>query len=254
MEKYFYLGNAFPKITLKTKPDISFEELKLMLEINLSKNDLKKTMKLREYIDITNLRLLWQGFEIDPHGNLNIHELEDAILTKSDLPEFVFDFLDRFENKTDRLKYFSFLLVNFFKSVITKNDNFFNFYFNLERNTRLVMTAFRAKKLKKDISFELQFEDFTDDLVAYIIAAKDQDTFEPPKEYNEIKNIYLKNINDPKKMLIDLLEYKFKVIEEFSSKRPFTIDEVLAYLTNFMITEDFNKLNEDVGKEIIEKL
>jgi hypothetical protein len=254
MKKYFYLGNAFPKITLRAKPDISFEELKLMLEINLSKGDLDKVKILRQYIDITNLRLLWLNKDLDPHGNLNEHDLEDAILTKTELPEFVFDFLDRYESKEDRLKYFSFLMVNFFNMVIKKNKGFLNYYFDLERKIRLILTALRAKKIKRDISFELQFEDFQDDFVAYILAQKDLEGFEPPKEFQKIKNIYIKNIDDPKKMLIDLMEYKFNLIEEYSSDKNFSVDQILAFISLFMIVEDFNKLSDDVGREIVEKL
>ncbi|MFA6118662.1 MAG: DUF2764 family protein [Parachlamydiales bacterium] len=251
---YFYLGNAFPRLSLRAKPDISFEELKVMFEINLSKADLKKVKIFRTYIDITNLRLLWLGKEIDPHGNYNERELEDNILTKTNLPYFVFEFLDRYENKEDRLKYFSFLTVNFLNRVIKKNKGFLNFYFDFEKKSRLILTALRAKKLKRDISFELQFEDLTDDFVAYILSQKDSDNIEPPKEYLQIKNIYIKNINEPNKMLYELLEYKFNLIEEFSKDKPFTIDQILSYAALLMIAEDFNKLSIDEGKQIIEKL
>lgn len=254
MKRYYYLACALPKITLKVKPDINFEEIKFMLYVNLNKADLNKFMLFRRFIDITNLRLLWLNQEIDSRGTLNVAQLEDVILIKDVFPDFVFDFLDKYERKEDRLKYFSFLISSFFKEIIFNSSGFLKFYFKFERDMRLIMTAIRAKKLKRDISYELQFEDLHDDLVAYILAQKDMDSFVPPKKYEKIKNIYKKNVSDPKKLHLALLEYKFNKIEMFSERRPFTIDQILAYTALLMIVEDFYKLNTEMGKEKIEKI
>ena len=111
--KYYYLATALPTISLKAKPEVSFEELKFMFKLNLSDSDLEKAKIFKKFIDVTNLRLLWLNKEIDPRGNLNIAELEDAILIKDFFDDFVFDFLDRYEKTEDRLKYFSFLIASF---------------------------------------------------------------------------------------------------------------------------------------------
>jgi len=254
MQKYYFLTTALPTITLKARSDISFEELKFMFDVNLSASDLNKATLFKRYIDITNLRLLWLSKEIDPRGNLNIAELEDVLLIRDVLPDFVFDFLDRYETIEDRLKNFSFLTSSFFNEIINNEVGFLQFYFKFERELRLVIAALRAKKMRRDLLKEFQFEDPTDDFVAYIIAQKDMESFEPPKEYEKVKKIYKKYINDPKAMHIALLEYKFKQIEIFSELKPFTIDRILAYATQLIIVEDFFKLNEDKGREQIETL
>ncbi len=252
--KYYYLATALPSISLKMKPEITFEELKFMFKVNLKESDLKKAEIFKKFIDITNLRLLWLNQEIDPRGNLNTAELEDAILVKDFFDDFVFDFLDRYEKTEDRLKYFSFLIASFFNEIKNTQKDFLKFYFNFERELRLVITALRAKKLNRDILKELQFEDFKDDFVAYIIAQKDQDSFEPPLEYQKIKKIYKKNINDPKNLYLELLEYKFQRIEMFSEKKPFSLDQILSYAALLIIVEDFYKLSEDIGREKIQNL
>ncbi|NGX35924.1 MAG: hypothetical protein K1000chlam1_00760 [Candidatus Anoxychlamydiales bacterium] len=254
MQKYYYLATALPTISLKAKPDITFEELKFMFKLNLSDTDLKKAILFKRFIDITNLRLLWLNKEIDPRGNLNAAELEDVILIKDVFADFVFDFLDRYEKKEDRLKNFSFLVATFFREVMGSSTGFLQFYFKLEREMRLVLTALRAKKMRIDLLKELQFEDLTDDFVQYILAQKDSDDFDAPAEYSKVKKIYKNNINDPADMHKKLLEFKFNQIETFSEKKPFTIDQILSYATCLMIIEDFNKLNVDVGLEKLEKL
>jgi hypothetical protein len=254
MSKYYYLACALPKISLKTKPEMSFEELVFMLDINLYENDKKKLEILRQFIDINNLRMLWLNEEINNRGNLNKAQLEDVILIKNFFPEFVFDFLDKYEKKEDKIKNFSFLIVSFFNEVIARSSGFLKFYFELERETRLILTALRAKKLSRDISYELQFEDLHDTLVAYILAQKDMESFEPPKKYEKLKNIYKENINDPKNMHLSFLEYKFNKIEKYAQQKPFTIDQILSYVVLLMIVEDFYRLNAEIGKEKIEKL
>lgn len=254
MEKYYYLACALPKISLRAPLDLNFEELKFMLNINLNDEDKQKFKVFRNFIDINNLKLFWLNQEIDSRGNFNLTELEDMILMKDFLPEFVFEFIDRYEKKEDRIKYFSFLISSFFKEMISQFDGFLNFYFKLERETRLILSAFRAKTLKRDIAYEFQFEDLQDNLVAYILAQKDMANFEPPKEFDELKNIYRRNINDPKKLHLDLLEYKFNKIEEYSKNNPFTIDQILSYVALLIIVEDFYKLSSDEGNIKVEKL
>ncbi len=78
-------------------PEITFEELIARLEINLSKEDLEKTNVLRRFVDINNIRALLMEEAIDPRGNLNEKELDEALLVHAVLPDYVFDFLDQFE-------------------------------------------------------------------------------------------------------------------------------------------------------------
>jgi hypothetical protein len=80
------------------------------------------------------------------------------------------------------------------------------------------------------------------------------EAFEPPFEYTKLKKIYKQHIGDPKAMHLKLLEYKFNKVSIFLEKKPFTIDQVLAYAALLLLVEDFNKLNKELGQEKIEKL
>lgn len=254
MNKYYYLGCSLPKISLKSKPEMNFEELKFMLSINLNEKDSAQVRTFQNFIDINNLKLLWSNQEIDPRGSLNLAELEDIILIQDILPQFVFEFMDKYSAKEDRLKYFSFLVSSFFKEAIFESSGFLQFYFKVEREMRLILTALRAKALKRDIGYELQFEDPRDELAAYILAQKDMEHFDPPKEYEPIKNIFKKNADNPKKLHLELLEYQFNKIEEYSSNNPFTIDQILSYAALLIIVENFFRLSSEQGNVKVDKL
>ena len=94
--KYYFLLCALPKLSLDAKPDISFDELLTFFTLNLSGHDYSKVMRLRSYIDVRNLRYLWQGKPIEGRGSLSEKELEEAVLVRDSLPLYVFDFLDKY--------------------------------------------------------------------------------------------------------------------------------------------------------------
>ncbi len=253
MNKYYFIGSALPTLSLKVKPEMSFHELQRIFAINLSVVDMQKNTAFKRYIDITNLRLLWESKEIDPRGILNAKELEDALLIKDIFDDYVFDYLDKYESVEERLKNFNFLKVKYFEKMMRKKG-FLKKYFTFERDYRLILTALRSKTLKRDVVKEVQYEDLQDDLVEYILVQKDLEDFEPPKEYQEIKDIYKNNIDDPHKLNEKLLEYRFKKISEIMEEKPFSIDQLLAYSALLIIVEDLNMLNKDIGKNIIDNI
>ncbi len=254
MNKYYFLGCSLPVITIGERPEISFYEMQGMLKLNLSKGDYQKNIILKSYIDIKNLRLLWEHREIDPRGNLNAKELEDTLLIQDILPEYVYEFLEKYNNNEDRIKNFPQLKAKFFYNEVNQNEGFLHYCFKFERDYRLLLTALRAKRLKKDLSRELQFEDQYDDLIVYLLAQKDADSIEVPDEYSDLKRLYDENVTNPKDLHRVLLEYRFKKMEEMTEFKPFTIDYILGYLAKLMIVEDYASLDENKGKATVESL
>src|SRR5690349_14016178 len=114
MRNYYFLVPSLPPLHLGEKPDITFDAFAARLEMSLRKGDLKKTRVLRRFVDIYNIRSLLLEEPIDPRGNLNEKELDEALLIKNVLPEYVFDFLDQFEKPLDRIRHFSGLLARYF--------------------------------------------------------------------------------------------------------------------------------------------
>jgi len=225
-----------------------------MLEMNLTSSDQRQVEDFLRYIDFKNIRALWLQQPMDPRGTLSDKELEEALLVGEDLPGYVNDFLDMYESREDRLAHFSYIYTQFFKENISLHRGFFSEYFQWERDLRWILTALRAKAFRKDISRELQFEDPTDPLIAHILAQKDMEKYEPPREYEEVREIFEKFKEDPKGLDFALLQYRFSKILDMEQQHSFSIGQVLGYLARLMLVEYWDELDEGKGKEVMESL
>ncbi|MFI5334726.1 MAG: DUF2764 family protein, partial [Chlamydiales bacterium] len=139
MGNYYFLAGSLPPLVLGQKPDITFEELTSRLKINLSKRDFAKVKTLLLFTDLQNIRALLVEEPIDPRGNLDEKELDEALLIRNILPEYVFDFFDQYENLTDRVRNFFGLLSRYFTNEIPQQTGFLHQYLSFEREWRLVM-------------------------------------------------------------------------------------------------------------------
>lgn len=252
MSNYYYLAASLPPLEFPSIPDISFESLKEALRVNLSEKDLKKVESLRLFVDISNIRPLLLEEEIDPRGNFSEKELDEAVLVRDFLPDYVFDFLDKYDTLPDKLRHFSELLSHFFAAELQNQKGFLKEYLSFEREWRLVILALRAKGAQRDVMRELQFEDFNDPIVSQIIAQKDSDQYEPPVEYKDLKEKFLACGPDPWQQNKMLAEYRFTRIQEMMEKGQFSMEAILAYLAQLMIVEYWNELDEERGKVILD--
>lgn len=252
MSNYYYLGAFLPPLEFPKQPEVSLASLRPYLELNLSKEDLQKLQALRLFIDIANIRPLFQEQEIDPRGNLDEKGLNEAFLDKTSLPSYVFDFLAENETLEEKLRNFASLLAQFFKEEGQKYKGFLHSYFAFEREWRLVLLALRAKKLRRDLVKELQFEDPSDPLVLQILSQKDAEQYEPPAEYKELKEVVEAAGADPVEQNKACALYQFRKIEEMKEKGLFSVDSILAYLAQLMVIENWNELDKMKGKLVLD--
>lgn len=253
MTQYYFVGTSLPPLNLESPPEISQEDLLALLEDNLTNEDLKKTKMIRSLYDILNLRSLWRGEELNPWGTLDANELEEAIAGHVGLPGFVFDFLDAHEKTEDRLHHFPSLLATFFKQ--QQPTGFLKEYLTFEREWRLVLTAFRAKKWGRDLSVEFQYEDPEEELIAQMLAQKDAKTFEPPEKYQELKHLFEKYGDDPLGLEKALSEYRFNKIQSLVEMNDFfSSDAILAYMTQYIIVQEWFDLDSKQGLKIIDNI
>jgi hypothetical protein len=238
MAKYYFVGTLLPPLLFDAPPEITFAELDVLLRDNLTERDYGKTVAIRRFFDILNLRALWAGEELDPRGSLSPQALEEALIQGDGLPEYVYLFVDKYPKIDDRLHHFSFLLSKFFQNTKNMNSSFLRNFLSFERELRLVMTAFRAKKLGRDLSVELQYENPEEDFIAQVLAQKDAKTYEPPEKYKELKIIFETVGDNPMTLQKAIDEYCFGTIDSLVSMADvFSVDRLLAYLIQFMIVE-----------------
>ncbi len=252
MRNYYFVVPSLPPLSIGDRPEITFEEFKTRMEVSLSKADLEKTKVLRRFVDICNIRALLMEETVDPRGNLNEKELDEALLGRFSLPDYVFEFLDQFEKVADKIRNFSGLLAAFFNAEISRQKDFLRSYLIFERECRLVLLALRAKQLGRDVARELQFEDPTDPLVAQILAQKDSGSYDPPAEYGDLKELIASCYADPWLENKAFAAYRFKKIGEMAEGKLFSIDQILCYMAQLMIIENLIELDAEKGNMILD--
>ena len=252
MANYYFLAASFPPLVLGEKPDLTFNELIARIEVNIKGKDLEKTKIFRRWIDLNNIRALYLEDAIDPRGNLNEKQLDQALLMQEDLPTYVFDFLDQFETVQQKIRFFPGLLAAYFREEQEKQDGFLKRYLEFEASWRLVLMAIKAKELGRDVTQELQFEDLRDPLVLDILAQKDAPSYEPPPEFISLKERYLACGPDPWHQFKEITSWRFEQIEDLVEEPLFSIDWILSYMARLVIVEEWDELDPEKGKIILE--
>lgn len=254
MTNYYFLGTILPELHIGEPPEISFWEFEQLLHDNLTDSDFAKASIIRNFYDIFNLRSYWKGEPFDPLGNLNESGLEEAIVTRSVLPAYIFAYMDKYEHTEERLKEFPSLLATFFQEEIKHSSGAFKAYLILERDLRLILLAFRAKKLGRDVVKELQYENPEDEIVAQILAQKDAPQYEPPEKYADIKSILSQYYESPFELQKSLVEYRFNKLDEMIGDDLFSTDRILAYMLNLILVERWQRLDKQKGSEIVDTM
>lgn len=252
MAKYYFVGTLLPALSFDAPPEISFSQLDTLLRDNLTKCDFEKTLVIRRFYDILNLRSLWLEEDLDPKGAFSVLELDEALDNRFGLPDYVYEFVEKYQNKEDRLRHFSWLLAKFFQSSVHLKDPFLKEYMNFEREIRLIMTAFRAKKLGRELSVELQFENPEEEFIAQLLAHQDAKGYEPPEKYRELKIIFEKYGDNPMALQKQLDEYRFNKVESMVNFGDvFSIDQILAYFIQYLLVKRWSELDKVKGNQII---
>ncbi len=257
MAEYYFLATALPPLMIGKKPEVSFDELRELLRANLTAADWVQFTDLLRLIDLSNIRSLWLKGPFDERGNFEPQEMEDALLEKEGLDEYINVYLDRYASNEDRLRYFPSLYSSLFLAMENKYVNptsFLHKYYRMEREIRLMLTALRAKRFGRDIVRELQFEDPSDSLVAEILAQKDAAEYSPPIDRQVLKSLFVRCADDPKELFRALLEYRFERLEEMEENEPFTIDAILSYAARLLLVESWEQLDVIEGKKIMNLL
>ena len=254
MTNYYYVGTVLPELQLDQPPEINLRRFEQILSDNLTAADMAKATTVRNFYDIYNLLSYWKGESFDPAGSLNANDLEEALATRTGLPQYIFDFLDKYETKEERLRHFPALLQTFFNEEIKNSSGFFKTCLQMERDIRLVLVALRSKKMGRDLLTELQYEDPESDFIAQMIAQKDAAQYEPPEQYKEIKDILVKYGDHPLELEKAMIEFRFKKIQELLGDQLFTIDRVLGYMIQLIMIEKWNQLDKQKGKAIIDSM
>lgn len=255
---YYFLATALPKLHIGAPPDIGFYEFLNLLHDNMTKSDYEKIAVIRRYYDIQNARSFWKGEELDKWGNLDANELEEALVSGEGFTKepvsYVFNFLHDYEKVEDRLYHFPKLVADYYKNEILNAEGFLKEFLIFDREWRLILSAFRAKKLKRDLIKELQYEDPDDPFIAQMIAQKDAPTYDPPEKYRTLKTLYEENNERPLELYQALAEWRFEQVREMIGVDMFSVDRVLAYTTQLILIDKWEELDKKKGLQIVDRI
>lgn len=252
--QYYFLASALPPLVIGQKPDITWEAFLFLLRTNLTPNDWAKVAVIRRYYDVENIRFFWNEEELDPRGNFDELALEEALLTGEGFPDYVYDFLDKYSSKEERLRRFSALIAAYFQSEIAHSTNFLHDYLEFERELRLVLIGFRARRMQRDLATELQYEDPDDEIVAQLMAQRDSKHFEPPEGYGELKKYFQEGETDPLVLYQALAAYRFNWVEEKLEADSFSIDRILGYLVQLIMVLKWLEMDRERGHQVIDTM
>ncbi|MBA3239190.1 MAG: DUF2764 family protein [Parachlamydiaceae bacterium] len=252
MGNYYFVGTILPELQIGVPPEISFEEFMQLLKDNLENHDLQLTRILRSYYDIENMRSLWKEEPLDPFANLDANDLDDALFHPELLDSYVRTFLETHESKEARLRYFPQLLAAYFYNESNSTTGFIKRYLQFERKLRLIQTAFRAKKLNRELAEEIQFENPEEDFIQQLLAQKDAATFEPPPGFEELKTVFEEHYSSPIDLHKALCEYRFQKVAELGGDDVFTIDRILAYMVQLILVERWQELDSEKGNKLVD--
>jgi len=254
MSNYYFLGTRLTTLSIDQPAEITFEEFDQLMRDNLTAKDYAKAEVIRRFYDLENIRNYWNKEPFNPYGMLDANELEDALITGHGLPDYIYGYIDKYERKEDRLKHFPELIAAYTHEELSHLTGFVKKLLRFEREWRLVMVGFRAKKLGKDVAWELQFEDPEDEIVQQILAQKDAKTFEPPEKYAALKPIFQKYQDTPLALHQALSQYRLDKIDEMVEFDQFSFEMILAYMVRLLIIENWQHLNKEKGLEIVNKI
>ena len=239
-----------PSLELGKEPDISFDELLDRFELGLREGDKASVLRLRQFYDVLNLRLLWQGEEIDKRGLLPLDELESAVEHKENLPKSVIDFLWDYEGD-GRLAHFPMLLSHYLLEQERETSGFLRDYFRFEREWRLILSAFRAKQLGLDLAEVFKEEEESDPMIVSLMANKDAAQFAMPYGYTDLEKALSQSVDNPMEMYQAFAQFRFERIREMTLGELLSLDWLLGYTVRLSVVLEWNEMQARNEEELL---
>lgn len=257
MSNYYFLASLLPELTIGHVPALNFQQLMNLIRVNLSQKDQKIVKEFLRQIDFENFRAFWAQEPIDPRGNLTYEQIEAALLSgtwpdDTSFPSFLLEYLEKYHANHDRLRHFPQLMSQFYQYQSMHTEGFVSEYSRFQRELQLILVGFRAKLLKKDIIYELQYEDANEPIIAQMIAQRDAKEFEPPFEYKELKPIFEEWSYSPLELHKALYAYQFHHIIETWGGSLFSVERILNYLARLLLVERWNEMDVQQGMKIVD--
>lgn len=235
MSRYFFACSALPELSKDEAPKISFDDLYMLFDLNLSKSARSQVDLAKSWTDMTNLEALLYGVPLEIFGNLDQKQMEAELEMGLGFFDFVFEFRKHFDTPDEQKEHFSQLYFQFFKKMREVSQGFLKWYYTLLEEVLTVMAALRAKKIGRDIEKELTFMEAALPLREEAAVYGDAKTYDPSEPYAELKKIYEDNFDEPGVQHKQFLSFLFDRVEEKKEELSWGLDWLIAYLVQIRL-------------------
>ena len=236
-----------PPLEFGLRPELSSKGLYELLEETVPQKELY-VWKL--WIDLSNIHALLAGGLFDSRGNYSRSTIRALLASEDGLPEYVFEFLRDYEGEEKRREAFSALIAKYFQEEMAKHRGYGKRFLAFEHDMRVLLAGYRAHKLKRDIAWELQYEDMSDPVVYMTLMQKDvRGAFQFPIEYEELERILAEAGSDPTKQYEGIARYRFAFYNQIFIQNVFSLEGIIAYMMALWILEDLYALEREEGEK-----
>ncbi len=251
----YFVISSLPSLEFGSKPDISSEELFVLLDLNLDRKAQEMVKTMRLWIDLSNIQRLFYRKKFDPRGSLASEALENLLQEEVGLPEYVFQFFAEFETDALRRKNFPKLIANYFEEEEKKWHGAMRKFIRFEHEWRVLLTAYRSKRMGRDMQKELRFEDEGNPIVRMaLLQSEGPGRFIFPYEYQDLEKELQSAGPNPLKQNEIIARYRYNFYTEYTHENPFATTSVVAYMMRLWILEEYFALRQEMGEEILNNL
>ena len=234
MNDHVFLGIFLPILTFDAPPELSFEDLRFFLDLNLSSKEQKILQELLSFFDLENVRSWVLQKPMTIRGRIPHEILKEGLETASTGIGTVDSFLTTYPSSEERVLHLSLLSKMFIKTACTEAHPFLQKYFRFENSCRRILSTFRAEASFQP--FELTQEELSS------------------QQYRTLYSLWQKKGHsyDIEKAIA---QWKFTEIELLGEESPlFSFDRILSYILRLLLVESRLGMKEEVHMKSLERL
>lgn len=214
MSEYYFVATALPSITWGKSPEITLHEYLFFLKDNLSECD---RLFLDHYDNEGGLPHFLSLFEFSANAPIDNKKLSRALCCPT-LPSFL------------------------------------RSYLAFEKRLRFVLVGLRAKQLGRNLTTELQHEDPHDELVTELLTQQKAKNYAPPEPFEPLSDLFECLFDQPLALHEALCRFRFIAVEEMMGFDLFSIDYLLGYLIQLLLTTHWMELDRQTGMALLDTL
>ncbi len=257
-KKYYYVVSGLPEISFDTKLPFTLNDM-----LDEYQEDLKGEAEHVNLIilnnDLRNLKDMFKedgGDEKDRHlpSIYSIDELKEIVKVRDGVPEFVVDFLERYESRQDYLNNFHELEKGYFIYGTTSSNEFLSKYFQFELDFRNVISAVRSRGKETDI---IKYTAGTGDeiVLSKVRNNKSLPDFGLSGEAKWVEKVISAfDKDDPLNLEETIDKIRFEQIDDMILSMGFESDVLFAYMIKLQILERWASFDQDKGKKYIRNI